>query len=435
LSGDDQKCPYQNAKGLTLSHTPSADQALPTAGPIDTAPDHEETLRFPFRFDGFSPAPEYAERRARCPLGVVRLASGHDARLVVKYHDAALALSDPRLSHDLTAPGSPRFSQGRSHYDEPSLLNMEGPEHRRIRKIVAPAFTPRRIQRWTPLLEDIATELLDSAATVGSPVDLISSFCLPYPTRVMCHVLGVPDSDSHRFAEWSNAFVSSVALKPDERLNSIMEFTEYISALLVRKRTTPGDGLIDDLIAACDGEDHLNDAELVGLIVSLIAAGTETTASALARFLLTLLRDERTPWIQLCAHPELMPDAVNELLRLLVMGPSAALRLATDDVELPSGRIAAGEAVVIATSSAMRDESVYDDPHNVDFHRVAPPVLVFGKGAHACLGMNLARAELATALKLLTHRFPGLKLAASLSDLHFTDGEVLHSLTALPVTW
>ncbi|MGC5258907.1 cytochrome P450 [Gordonia sp. DT218] len=313
---------------------------------------------------------------------------------------------------------------------------MEGAEHRRIRKIVAPAFTPRRIQRWNDVLEVIVTDLLDTMVAQGSPADVVSALCLPYPTRVMCRVLDIPEGDSHRFAEWSNAFVSSIALTGEQRTELILEFAEYIAHLLTRKRAQPGGGLIDDLIGACDGGDYLDDSELIGLIISLIAAGTDTTASVLARFLLTLLSDDRRAWTQLVARPELVPNAVNELLRLLVMGPSAALRLATEDVELPSGRISAGEAVAIATSSAMRDESIYRDPHRVDFERSAPPpTLVFGKGAHACLGMNLARSELTIALRELTHRFPDLALATPVSDLQFTDGEVLHSLTALPLTW
>ncbi|MET9490050.1 cytochrome P450 [Nocardia sp. NPDC006630] len=391
---------------------------------------------FPFHFDGITPSEEYAERRARCPLGTVRLASGHDAKLVVKYHDAALALADQRLTHDLRAPGSPRFTLGPSHYDAPSLLNMEGEGHRRIRRIIAPAFTPRRIQRWDATIDRIANDLLDAIESSGPPTDIVSEFCLRLPTRVMCHVLGIPEGDSHRFVEWSNAFVSSVALTSDERMNLIMEFSGYISELLARKRSDPGDSLIDDLIASCDEGDYLTDPELIGLIISLIAAGTDTTASALGRILLTLLSDDGLAWEELCAHQDLIPDAVEETLRLLVMGPSAALRLATDDVELPSGRINAGEAVVIATNSAMRDETVFDKPNTVKFDRGArPPLLVFGKGAHVCLGTNLAKAEIRAALRLLVHRFPTLRLDTDTSALRFTNGEIIHSLKELPVTW
>ncbi|MET8877841.1 cytochrome P450 [Nocardia sp. NPDC004604] len=389
---------------------------------------------FPFEFDGVNPPLEYADRRAQCPLGKVRLVSGHDAVLVVKYDDVSVALADTRLSHDLHAPGSPRFVPGPSHYDQ-SLPNIEGEQHRRYRRIVSPTFTRRNIERWNPVIEQIAIDLLDKISQAGPPVDIVSAFCLEFPTRVFCRVLGIPDGDSARFSEWSNAFVSSSSLNAAKRAQLITEFSNYMWELVTRRRSDPGNALIDDLIAACEGEDHLNDVELVSSVMGLIAAGTETTANSLGRFVLTLLGNGREKWEELCANPELIPAAVNELLRVVVLSQFGQLRLATEEVELPSGRIEAGTAVVISSNSAMRDETVYPNADEIQFGRSGPPVLAFGRGAHTCLGMHLAKAELGIALRLLTERFPGLATEATVGELSFSDGTMQSSLLALPVTW
>src|SRR5207302_2064589 len=152
---------------------------------------------FPFPVDEVAgPSPLYAERRAQCPMGRVRLASGHDAVLLVTHRDVLAALADPRLSHNLTAPGSPRITPGPSFLDSTDgLLNREGEEHLRIRRIVASAFTPRRVERWKPTIEAVATELLDLLEKNGSPADLVAEYCFPLPVRIICALLGVREKD------------------------------------------------------------------------------------------------------------------------------------------------------------------------------------------------------------------------------------------------
>jgi cytochrome P450 len=377
----------------------------------------------------------YADRRATCPLGHVRIASGHDAVLVVTYQDALAAMGDPRLSHDLTAPGSPRIAAGPSFLDtRESLLNRDGEEHLRVRRIVASAFTPRRIERWKPVIEAVATELLDELEKAGPPTDLVAGYCYLLPVRIICRLLGVPEEDSGRFREWSNAFLQGAKMTPERRMQLVGEFIAYSTALIARRRAEPGNDLIDELIAARDGSDRLTERELVNLSTGLIAAGNETTSNALGRSVLALLSDGRRLWEQLVGKPDLIPAAVDELLRATSVG-AGLLRQAIEDVELPSGTVKAGEAVVISVCSPQRDESAYPDPDEIRFDRDAPQVLTFGAGAHYCLGAHLAKAELRIGLGLLMARFPELRLAVDPAELRYTEGDVISSLVSLPVAW
>ncbi|NUS45510.1 MAG: cytochrome P450 [Mycobacteriaceae bacterium] len=399
--------------------------------------DTGELQAFPFPVaDPRHPAAEYAERRARCPFGMVRLQSGHDARLLASYRDAVAAASDPRLSQDLTAPGSARPVAGPSFYDDPtSLLNMEGEPHRRIRRIVAPAFTPKAIAKWQPIVDRVATELLDEMAQLPRPVDLMAAYFFPLPVRVICTVLGVPDKDAERFRAWSNAFMSAAEMSIERQFALIGEFFAYATELVAAKREDPGADLIDELIAARDGDDRLTESELLSLIVGLIAAGNETTSNSLGRYVVTLLGEDRTVWDRLVADPELIPAAVDELLRLTPVGMSILLKVATEDVALPSGVVAAGEAVLVPTAPAMRDESVFPNADQVVLDREKRPNLAFGGGAHLCLGINLALVELRTALRMLTSRFPGLRIAVPVETLPYSNGDILNSLLSLPVDW
>ena len=392
--------------------------------------------RFPFPSGPLAPPAEYAARQAQCPLGHVRLPSGDEAVLVVTYKDAAAALADTRLSHDLTAPDAPRLTAEPSFFNNPdSMLTKEGEEHLRIRRIVASAFTPRRIERWKPVIEQVATGLLDRVEQAGAPADIVADYCFQLPVRIICRLLGVPERDAPQFRDWSNAFVSAAKMTPQRQMEQIREFSAYTAALIARRRKEPGDALIDDLIAAHDGTDRLSETELLHLAAGLIAAGNETTSNALGRFLVALLGEGREPWEQLVADPALIPAAVDELLRFVILGNGATLRIATEDLHLPSGAITAGQAVAIAGNAAQWDAAAYPQPDKLRFDRDAPPALTFGGGPHYCLGAHLAKAELRIGLGLLVQRLPTLRLAAAPDELTFTDGEILNSLAALPVTW
>ena len=196
-----------------------------------------ELPAFPFRSHSLTPPAEYAERRASCPFGQVRLPSGDPAILLLTYRDVAAAVADTRLSHDLTAPGSPRMTAEPSFLQDPDiLLNKDGEDHLRIRRIVASAFTPRRIERWKPVIEEVADELIDALEVAGPPADLVADYCFALPVRIICRLLGVPEEDALRFRVWSNAFSSGAEMAPEEQMAQIGAFVGYVAELLAAKR-------------------------------------------------------------------------------------------------------------------------------------------------------------------------------------------------------
>lgn len=398
---------------------------------------HDDVPAFPFPPGPLSSSPpEYVERRASCPFGKVRLRSGHESVLLVTHADAMAALGDVRMAHDLTAPGSPRLTTGLSFRDEPNIiLNMDGERHRRIRRIIASAFTPRNTERWKPMIHRIADELIDEIETAAGPVDIVEAFCWPLPIRVIGGVLGVPQLDIGCLRGWSDAFALSVPMTLEFRERRLGEFARYVAELIANRRASPGNDLVDDLIAARDGTDRLDEPELASLVMALIVAGTQTTANVLGRSLLTLLRDDRALWSQLVAAPDLAPAVVEEMLRYNPLGDLMMLRVATEDVALPSGTVRKGEAVVVSVNSALNDETVYGNPQSVRFDRDNYSQLIFGTGVHFCVGMQLAKLELQLGLGQLARRLPGIRLAAELDDLRFTEGDELSSLVSLPVTW
>lgn len=391
---------------------------------------------FPFQ-DGplATQPPEYERRRSECPLSRVRLPSGDRAVLAVRYEDVARIMSDPSFSRDLSAPGSARMFPADGLSDDPDfLVNMHGPDHLRLRRIVAAAFTPRQANAWRPPIRAIINELLDTIKQKGPPADLIQSLCFPMPIRIICQQLGVPSEDSGRFRSWVEAFLSVSSKSSTERKASIEAFTGYVVQLIEQHRRRPGDDLIDRLISARDEGDQLTENELVSMTRGLIVGGNETIANALSRVLLTLLT-RREIWQLLAGDRALIGPAIEELLRLNPPGRIGLLRVSTNNADLPSGRIDAGQAVLSPLIAASHDPDVFPDPEEFVLNRPGPPTLVFGAGAHYCLGAHMARVQLQEGVDALLDYFPDLHLTKPPEELPWSSGLWAVALRGLPVSW
>ena len=396
----------------------------------------DELPAYPFPSHSLTPPAAYAERRATCPMGQVRLPSGDPAILLVTYRDVAAAMTDPRLSHELTGPDAARVTAEPTFLQDPDVvLNKDGEDHLRMRRVVAAAFTPRRIERWKPVIQQVADELVDDLEKTGPPADLVAGYCFALPVRIICRLLGVPERDALRFRTWSNAFIAGSSMTPEESEAEVVAFLGYMAELIAARRAEPGEDLIDDLIAARDGADKLTEQELLTLAVGLIAAGNETTATALSRALVELLDGDRRLWKQLVDDPSLVPAAVDELLRFTGLSNSMLLRIAVADVELPSGPVRTGQVIGLPHNGATRDPEAYPDPDTIRFDRDAPPTLIFGGGPHYCLGAHLAKAEMAIGLGTLLRRLPGLRMTGTREELTFTGGPIVDSMINLPVAW
>ncbi|MFF9897719.1 cytochrome P450 [Streptomyces longispororuber] len=395
--------------------------------------------RFPFAPRAYGGPPEaYERRRDECPLAPVVLPSGDEVLLATKYDDVKDVHADTRFTRNLRYPGAPRMLAGRDIPDDPhALVNMDPPEHTRLRRIVQSAFTPRRAEEWRPHIQDLADRLLDVVASATPPVDLMDAYAFPLPVNIICRLLGVPEEDSPHFRAWSDVFLSTSTATAEDRAKAGTEFAEYTDRLIADRRRNPGSDLLDELINAHDAEDRLSEGELARMVRGLIIAGHETTGHVIGRGVLSLLRHP-DQMAEIRREPALLlRGAVEEILRTEVPGHGGLLRVATEDLSLPSGgMVPEGRAVLAPVVAANYDPEHFPAPDVFDIRRNAENKhLAFGHGPHFCLGANLARVELQVAIGSLIARFPGLSLAVPPQELKWTTGSRICSLTALPVTW
>ncbi|MBF6064103.1 cytochrome P450 [Nocardia terpenica] len=397
---------------------------------------HTEVRHYPFgepiRLDM---DPIYARLRREEPVSRIRLPYGGDGWLVTRYEDAKLVLADPRFSRAVTVDREdiPRTSPRPTPPD--GLLSMDPPEHRRVRRLVAKAFTGRRVEQLRPRAQAIVNERLDAIENAGPPADLVQGLALPLPVTVICEMLGVPTRDQHRFRDFSDAVLSTTAYTREEIDTARVHLEDYLAELIAQRRAEPTDDLLGALVAARDNEDRLTESELVSLGVGLLIAGHETTANQIANFTYLLLT-QRDQWELLRARPDLVPGAVEELLRYVQLGSGGGFaRVAMEDVVLSGVTVRAGESVFVNTQAANRDERIFDRSEELVLTRENNPHMAFGHGVHHCLGAQLARVELQVALGTLLHRFPTLRLAVPLEEVPWKTGLLVRGPKSLPVSW
>ncbi|WP_019634278.1 cytochrome P450 [Actinomadura atramentaria] len=383
------------------------------------------------------PSPAFADRHAAAPLAAVTLPSGDRVRAVVRHEDIRALLAHPAASRNLRYAGAPRLVKGLGLDDDPdSLLNMDAPEHTRLRRILSGTFTPRQIEGWRPRAAEIAAEL--AAGLRGGDVrDFAEAFAFPLPSLIICELMGVPVTDQDRFRHWTEQFLSTADASADDRVAAALDFAAYAAGLVAEHRARPGADLIDVLVQARDGDDRLSEDELVRLVFGLILAGHETTASQLVRGLFRLLA-EPGRWAALAADPALVPAAVEEVLRHEGPGGYGVLRRMTERVEISSGVVEAGEAVFLMLPAGNLDPAVFPDPDAFEVTRFAgdgphAPHLAFGHGPHYCLGANLARMELQEAFGALARAVPDLELAVPAESVPWVGAAVIHRPVELPV--
>ncbi|WP_434597742.1 cytochrome P450 [Streptomyces sp. A5-4] len=395
----------------------------------------EPVLSYPFeRAAGLQQCPMYGKLREESPVADVQMPSGDHAFLLTKYDDVRTALSDPRFSRAATLePGAPRLAAAPQNFK--SLLNMDPPEHTRVRKLVSREFTVRRVAALRPRIQEHTDALLDAMEAQTGPVDLVPALAFPLPVTVICELLGVPFEDREKFAAWSSVFLATTSRTKEEMLGAQLGLRTYLGELVAAKREQPGEDLLSALVSIHDeDDDRLSEEELIFLGISLLVAGHETTVNQIANSVVSLL-EHPEQLERLRKEPELIGTAVEELLRMHPPGDEALLRITLEDVELSGVTIPAGSAVLAGLSSANRDGAQFERPDELDFDRPANPHFAFSHGPHYCIGSGLARLELQIAIGSLIQRFPTLRLAVPASELSRPEGMLVHGISSLPVTW
>jgi cytochrome P450 len=289
-----------------------------------------------------------------------------------------------------------------------SLLGLEGAPHTRLRKLVSKAFTPRATSRLQDTIHEVVNGLIDRVADAGS-CDVVTDIARPYPTPIMCALLGAPQSDWQLFSDWTEEVFRALNFQPDVNFDEVAimrawgELDAYVDDMVAARRSHLTDDLLSELIRAESDGERLTLDELRMLVAGFLMAGTDTTRNQLAASV-QVLCEHPNQWMKLRDHPEFAMQAVEESMR---HSPAASIvpRAATEDAEFGGYLFPAGTFVLVNTFAANRDPAIYRDADRFDITRKdLPPILTFGGGAHYCLGANLARRELAEALVVLTRR-------------------------------
>ncbi|MFF5921883.1 cytochrome P450 [Streptomyces flavochromogenes] len=418
-----------------MSTTPGTD---PASCPV--SPPAPELFTWEFASD---PYPAYAWLREHAPVHRTTLPSGVEAWLVTRYGDARQALADQRLSknpahHDESphAKGKTGIPGERKAELMTHLLNIDPPDHTRLRRLVSKAFTPRRVAEFTPRVQELTDRLIDAFVEKGS-ADLIHEFAFPLPIYAICDLLGVPEEDQDDFRDWAGMMIRHGGGPRGGVARSVKKMRGYLAELIHRKREEPGDDLISGLIRASDHGEHLTENEAAAMAFILLFAGFETTVNLIGNGMYQLLRHpEQRELLQAsvaAGETGLLETGIEELLRYDGPVEMATWRYATEPLTLGGQDIPAGDPVLVVLAAADRDPERFDGPDTLDLTRRDNQHLGYGHGIHYCLGAPLARLEGQTALATLLTRLPDLRLAADPEELRWRGGLIMRGLRTLPV--
>jgi cytochrome P450 PksS len=389
------------------------------------------------------PYPFYARLRAEAPVWRTMLPDRRAAWLVTRYEDVARVLKDDTFAKDKLNAMDPEqrtktpWVPGFLKPLERNMLDLDDPDHARLRALVSKAFTPRLIERLRGRIEVLCEELLDAMERKGmhrGQIELVADYALPLPATVIAELLGVPAEDHAKFHRWSNRLVS-VSSKRDmlRALPAALSFVRYLRKLIERRRADPRDDLITALIRAEEAGDKLSKDELLAMAFLLLVAGHETTVNLIASGMLALL-EHPEQMNRLRREASLVKPAVEELLRYTSPVEMATERYARKDVEIEGTTIPHGELVLAVLGSANRDERRFEDPDVLDLARDPNRHLAFGRGGvHHCLGAPLARMEGQIAISTVLRRFPDARLAVAPESLRWRRGGFLRGLQRLPL--
>ncbi|MBU3869013.1 cytochrome P450 [Streptomyces sp. 4503] len=399
------------------------------------------------------PYPAYAWLREHAPVHRTTLPSGVDAWLVTRYADARKALADPRLSKNPQRHSAAAHAKGKVGIPGEQradlmthLLNIDPPDHTRLRRLVSTAFTPRRVAAFAPRVRTLTDQLIDAFEERGE-ADLIHEFAFPLPIYAICDLLGVPREDQDDFRDWAGAMIRHGGGPRGGVARAVKRIRAYLGELIHRKRLEParrreeedGEDLISGLIRASDHGEHLTENEAAAMAFILLFAGFETTVNLIGNGVYALLRHPEQRAVMQRALEEgderLLAAGVEELLRYDGPVEIATWRFATEPLTLAGQRIAEGEPVLVVLAAADRDPERFAEPDVLDLTRRDNQHLGYGHGIHYCLGAPLARLEAQTAIATALRRLPGLRLAAEPEELRWRGGLIMRGLRTLPVTW
>ncbi|MGH8210919.1 MAG: cytochrome P450 [Steroidobacteraceae bacterium] len=397
-----------------------------------------EPVPYPMaRTNPFDPPSEFSWFREHQPLRRLSYPDGHLGWLVTSCALARTILADARFSSR-----SELIRQPRSHHigdtlmGKPAppafLLGIDPPDHTRLRRLLLGRFSGQRMNELRPQIEQIVASQLNAMQRSGPPVDLLEGYALPIPSLAVSALLGVPPSDRATF-ERSAAVLMHLESTPEQTAAANQEILSYLRELAQHKRLHRSDDLLGFCWGLVEGG-QLTEDELLSIAFQMLIAGHETSAAmiALGAFALLCHPDQRE---RLLADPQLIRNAVEELVRYLSIGDLGINRTALENVELAGRLIKAGDSVTISVAAANRDPVVFENPDRLDLTRKVSGHMGFGHGVHACIGQHLARLEMQIAYPALFGKFPTLRLAVPQEDIPLRNDSSVFRVHRLPVAW
>jgi cytochrome P450 len=384
------------------------------------------------------PYATYARMHAEgCPVRRVVTPEGIPAWLVTEHDAVRDALKDPRLSRRLAHAGSEyRRAPYPTEFLTGSVVTEDPPEHTRLRRMLNQAFSPRSIGTMTPRVEAITAELLDQVKVrldAGETIDLVAEFAVLLPITVIAEMLGVPLERRDDFRRWGDGMLG---LDRAVQAESSMAMLGFLTELIAAKTAHPQDDMLSQWVTARDeAGGALEQKEIIGLALVVLVGGYDTSVGMIASTLLALLSDDGK-YAELRAAPEILPDVVEEYLRLYGTVQTGVRRFATEGFGIGGEEIAAGDTVLISLGAANHDPARHPDPDAADFHRSGiRNHLAFALGPHVCPGNELARIEIATAVRAVMEKLPQLRLAVAPDQIDWRRAYFIRIPLALPVTW
>jgi cytochrome P450 len=386
------------------------------------------------RRNRFDPVDELNQLRAKARVTSIETVPGlahRPAWLVTGHAEVRAVLGDSGRFR--TRPPADTEEDSQRLIQPGNLLHYDPPEHGRLRKMLTPEFTVKRMRRLEPRIEAIVDDFLDTMQQAGPPADLMRQFAQPVPGMVICDLLGVPRDDHATLARFGNLLRDGTRPR-QQRMAAGTGLLSYFGGQVARQRKEPDEELLGMLVR--EHGDELTDDDLTGFATALMNAGLDNTSGMIGLGVLLLL-EHPDQLALLRERPELIDSAVEELLRFISVIPTASPRTATEDVAIAGQLIRQGDRVKCSLMSANRDSTVCAEPDRLDITREPAPHVAFGHGIHHCLGAPLARMEMRMIYQALFRRFPTIRLSIPATDVRFrvAPSKVVFSVESLPVAW
>ena len=401
----------------------------------------EAPLHFPFSLADHSLElpKEYTELQAKCPVARVKMPYGGEALLLTRHADVTKAANDAqRCGTILRSDGDVPRQEVAPQTREGSLFTVTPERHNQIRRLVTQVFTVKHANKMRPGVVALTNRLIDEMERKGPPADLYEDYAIKTPMAVICELLGIPYEDEKLFREWGRDLLSRTATS-EEQQKRWEKMVRYIMPLIEKERANPSTTVLGLLVKNREqGDAVLTEQEMLSFALGLIAAGFETTSTSFTNsaFILFQRPDLLEQLKARVDNEEAMASAIEEILRVTLLGVGGRPRIVREEVEFSGVRVPPGEVLMLSFLTGNKDPEVFSDPDAVNFDRTPNPILSFGRGIHACLGQQLARMEMQVLWTTLLKRLPNIRLAVEPSEVPWrSNDQATIGPAHLPVIW